>query len=203
MPTTRRILGAFAVALIVALAGCGGDSETGAAAGSGEPVTTPAPATSAPALTTSTVAVPEALPPGTIAVVAAGNTVSVHYVGTLDDGEQFDSSRDRGEPLMFVVGAGRMISGFDAAVQGMAVGEIKVVRLLPAEAYGERSDDLVVDVGLGQVPADTAIGDTLLAQDGRSVTVLAIEGDVVTIDANHPLAGETLTFEIEIVDIQP
>ncbi len=205
MATTRRLFGVLAVALAIALAGCGGDSGTGAGSDSRVPApsTSEAPSTSAPSTTTTAATVTEAPLPGASAAVSQGNTVSVHYVGTLDDGEQFDSSRDRGQPLTFVVGAGQMISGFDTAVQGMELGEIKAVRLLPAEAYGERSDDLVVEVGLDQVPPDTSIGDTLIAQDGRSVMVLAVEGDVVTIDANHPLAGEVLTFEIEIVDIQP
>lgn len=132
--------------------------------------------------------------------VQEGDTVSVHYVGTLDDGELFDSSRDRGQPLTFSVGSGQMIPGFDAAVRDMAIGEVKTVRLAPAEAYGESNADRIIEVAIDQVPADVIVGATLVTGQ-QSVTVIAIDGDVVTLDANHPLAGEFLTFEIEIVSI--
>ena len=133
--------------------------------------------------------------------VDVGDTVSVHYVGTLDSGEQFDSSRDRGEPLSFAVGAGQMIVGFDAAVQGMKLGEVKTVRLAPADAYGEKDPAATIEVGLADVPEGTAVGDALFAQTGQQFVVLEINDDVVVLDANHPLAGEHLTFEIEIVSI--
>ena len=134
-------------------------------------------------------------------VVAAGDTVSVHYVGTLDSGEQFDSSRDRGTPLTFAVGSGQMISGFDAAVRGMAVGEIKTVRLTPAEAYGESDPAAFIEVALDQVPEGTQVGDQLIGPTGQTVVVTEINGNTVIIDTNHRLAGEHLTFEIEVVSI--
>jgi peptidyl-prolyl isomerase F (cyclophilin D) len=134
-------------------------------------------------------------------VVQAGDQVAVHYVGTLDSGEQFDSSRDRGQTLDFEVDAGQMIPGFDAAVRGMAVGEIKTVRLEPADAYGEPSDEARQDVPLADLPEGVAVGDPLFTQEGQEVKVIAIEGDVAVIDFNHPLAGQALTFEIEIVSI--
>jgi len=134
-------------------------------------------------------------------VVEAGDQLEVHYVGTLDSGEQFDSSRDRGETLGFEVGAGQMIAGFDQAVRGMAEGEVKTVRLEPADAYGERSDEFLLDVPLADLPEGVAIGDPLFTQEGQQVTVIEINGDVAVIDFNHRLAGEALTFEIEIVTI--
>ena len=134
-------------------------------------------------------------------VVEAGDAISVHYTGTLDDGEVFDSSRDRGTTLDFTVGAGQMIAGFDAAVVGMAVGETKTVRIEPAEAYGERREDLLVEVGLEQVPEGVEVGQQLFDNRGNSVTVVEIRDDVVVIDQNHRLAGQALTFEIELVSI--
>jgi len=134
-------------------------------------------------------------------VVQGGDQVAVHYVGTLDSGEQFDSSRDRGQTLEFEVGAGQMIPGFDAAVRGMAVGEVKTVRLEAADAYGEPSDEFRQEVPLADLPEGLAVGDPLFTPQGQEVTVIAINGDVAVIDFNHRLAGEALTFEIEIVAI--
>ena len=134
-------------------------------------------------------------------VVEVGDQVEVHYVGTLDSGEQFDSSRDRGETLGFEVGAGQMIAGFDQAVRGMAVGEVKTVRLEAADAYGEPSDEFRQEVPLADLPEGVAVGDPLFTPQGQQVTVIEINGDVAVIDFNHPLAGEALTFEIEIVAI--
>jgi FKBP-type peptidyl-prolyl cis-trans isomerase 2 len=135
-------------------------------------------------------------------VIVVGDLVSVHYVGTLDSGEQFDSSRDRGQPLSFTVGAGQMIVGFDNGVQGMKVGDVKTLRLAPAEAYGEKDPTAVIEVPLEQVPEGTQAGDTLFNPQGQNVTVIEISDGIVTIDANHELAGEFLTFEIEIVSIE-
>lgn len=135
-------------------------------------------------------------------MVESGDLVNVHYVGTLDSGEQFDSSRDRGQTLSFTVGAGQMIVGFDEAVRGMAVGDTKTVRLEPADAYGERSDDNVIEIAIDALPEGAVVGDTLLTATGAQVVVLAISEDSATIDANHRLAGEALTFEIEMVSIE-
>ena len=131
-----------------------------------------------------------------------GDNVAVHYVGTLDDGTEFDASRPRGATLDFVVGGGRMIPGFDRAVRGMVEGEVKTVRLEPADAYGEFDPELLLEVSLSQVPEGTEAGDVLVdPTTGRPVPVVSVEGEVVTIDLNHDLAGEFLTFEIEMVTI--
>ncbi len=137
-----------------------------------------------------------------------GKKVKVNYKGTLDDGSQFDSSYDRGEPLEFTVGAGQMIKGFDEAVKDMTVGEKKTVRLSPDEAYGEHDDSLVYTYSKSQIPN----GDTLKVGDQLYLTtssgqqapayVTAIDGDNVTIDANNKLAGQYLTFLIELMEIE-
>lgn len=135
-----------------------------------------------------------------------GDTVQVHYRGTLDDGSEFDASAGR-DPLSFTVGAGQVIQGFDAAVVGMEVGEKKTVRIPPQEAYGEHRDDLVVQLDRAQVPEhiDLKLGMGLQLQQPNgqpvAVTVKAIEDEHITLDANHPLAGEALTFELELVAI--
>ena len=130
-----------------------------------------------------------------------GDQVSVHYLGTLDDGTVFDSSRERG-PLSFTVGAGQMIVGFDNAARGMAVGETVTVRLEPAEAYGERRDDLVLEVPIGQAPPGLSAGDNVSMSSGARAVVTAVTEATVTVDANHRLAGQALTFEIEMVSIE-
>jgi peptidylprolyl isomerase len=133
-------------------------------------------------------------------VAQTGDTVSVHYRGTLDSGEEFDSSRGR-DPLTFTVGEGQVIDGFDAAVTGMAVGESKTVRLEPDQAYGARRDDLVITVPKAQAPDGLEEGQQVLVGNAPAV-VTRVTDDEVTVDANHPLAGEALTFEIELVSIQ-
>ncbi len=158
--------------------------------------------TAAAVAETTTTEAPSDVAAGDGVVVAIGDTVSVHYVGTLDSGEQFDSSRDRDTPLTFSVGSGQMIVGFDNAVQGMKLGEIKTVRLAPADAYGEKNADALIEVPVAQVPEGTQAGDTLVSGQGQSVTVVEINDGMVVIDANHALAGEFLTFEIEIVSIE-
>lgn len=130
-----------------------------------------------------------------------GDMVAVHYTGTLDSGEEFDSSRNR-EPLSFVLGGGGMISGFGAAVYGMRVGDSKTVRLEPAEAYGERLDDLIIEFPIDQLPDGQGEGDNVLFQGSRQGTVLAITTEVFLVDANHRLAGQALTFEIKLVSIE-
>ncbi|MCH3943430.1 MAG: peptidylprolyl isomerase [Atopobiaceae bacterium] len=135
-----------------------------------------------------------------------GKKVKAHYRGTLDDGTQFDSSYDRGEPIEFTCGAGQMIAGFDDAVRGMAVGERKTVHLEPAEAYGERREDLVVRFPIDQVPnpEQLSVGDKVMLSGpmGQPIpaTVAAIDAEAVTVDANHDLAGKALNFEIELVE---
>ncbi len=126
-----------------------------------------------------------------------GDAVAVHYTGTLDDGSQFDSSAGR-DPLEFVVGSGQVISGFDQAVRGLAVGESRTVRMEPADAYGERRDDMIVTVPADQAPPGLTVGDQVQA-GGMPATIVAIDDISVTIDANHRLAGEALTFDVELV----
>ena len=136
---------------------------------------------------------------------AEGDRVQVHYTGSLDDGTVFDSSLDR-EPLSFVIGDGTMLAGFDEAVRGMGVGERKTFTIPAAEAYGEYREDLVVVVGRDKLAGDPQVGDEVPLQNvttGATVyfTVIDISDTEVTLDANHPLAGQDLTFEIELVAI--
>ena len=137
---------------------------------------------------------------------AKGDTVRVHYTGTLRDGSTFDSSRDR-EPLRFTLGAGQVVAGFDAAVTGMVPGETKVVTLSPDDAYGSHRQELVVRVPREHIPPslDVRVGQRLhvgRGGDAFAATVRAVHDDHVVLDANHPLAGEELTFELELVAIE-
>lgn len=135
-----------------------------------------------------------------------GNKVKVHYTGTLTDETIFDSSRER-EPIEFEVGAGQMIAGFDAAVQGMKVGESKKINIPSTEAYGPVNEEAMIKVAKEQLPEGMKpeIGMQLEAaqEDGRTqVLVVAevLETEVV-LDANHPLAGKDLVFDIEMMEI--
>lgn len=135
-----------------------------------------------------------------------GDKVKVHYTGRLQDGSVFDSSVDR-EPLEFEVGAGMMIAGFDKAVNGMNIGDKKTAEIPANEAYGEKNDEMVVDVPKAQLPPDLKpeVGQQLAMQqpNGQSVPVVVtkVEAETVQIDANHPLAGKDLIFDIELVSI--
>lgn len=135
-----------------------------------------------------------------------GNTVQVHYTGKLADGTIFDSSVGR-EPLEFTLGAGQLIPGFEKAVLGMKVGEKKIVTIPADEAYGPHRDEQVVEIPREELPSDLTpqVGQQLVVtqQDGRQIIVVITEvsDKTVTIDANHPLAGKDLTFEIELVKI--
>jgi peptidylprolyl isomerase len=177
------------IALVALLAACGGDDDDDDAAAA-------TPDDTATATATAT----EPSSDGD-RVAQDGDTVQVHYTGTLDDGSVFDSSVG-GDPFEFTVGAGDVISGFDDAVRGLAVGESVTVTLPPEEAYGERSEDLVLDLDAAGAPAGLAVGDRVRLANGAAATVLEINEDTVRVDANHPLAGETLTFEIELVAIR-
>lgn len=137
-----------------------------------------------------------------------GKKVSVHYVGTLDDGTKFDSSRDRGEPLEFVCMAGQMIPGFDAAVRDMAVGETVNIRLEPADAYGERDEDLIQAIPRANIPgADSLeVGAQVMlsSPDGRvfQAKVAEVDESTITFDLNHEMAGKALNFEIELLSAE-
>lgn len=136
----------------------------------------------------------------------SGDIVKIHYKGTLDDGSKFDSSEDR-DPLEFELGSGQVIPGFDTAVEGMTVGESKNVRLEPEEAYGPRHDQLVQEVERSVLPEDLTPEEGMALQtespEGQvmQLMVTAITETTITLDANHPLAGQALSFEIEVVDI--
>ena len=132
-----------------------------------------------------------------------GDSVAVHYAGRLDDGTPFDSSEGR-DPLSFTLGAGHVVPGFDAAVTGMEVGESKTVRLSAEDAYGERRDEMVLEVPKTAFPdvsgLTEGVGVQLGLQGGGTVDarVVAVSSDAITLDANHPLAGEALTFDLPL-----
>lgn len=136
-----------------------------------------------------------------------GDNVLIHYTGKLDDGTVFDSSRDR-DPLQFAIGGGQVIPGFEAAVVGMAPGESKTETIDAEQAYGPHRTEMVMVVERNQIPDDIPldVGQQLQLRgpQGQMVPVLVTElsDENVTLDANHPLAGEKLTFDIELVDIQ-
>jgi FKBP-type peptidyl-prolyl cis-trans isomerase 2/predicted Fe-Mo cluster-binding NifX family protein len=138
----------------------------------------------------------------------AGKNVKVHYRGTFDDGTQFDSSYDRGEPLAFICGAGMMIRGFDKAVADMEVGQIVDVHLMPEEAYGDRNPEAILEVAIAQLPGseNLKVGDRVYLQNMAGqpfpVTVTAKDDTMITLDANHEMAGKELNFRIELVECE-
>ncbi len=136
----------------------------------------------------------------------SGDTDRIHYTGTLEDGTQFDSSAGR-DPLEFALGGGQVIPGFDNAVDGMAVGDSKTVTIPPEEAYGQRHEQLVQQVSRSALPdeIEPAVGMQLQSQSPEGqvmmLVVTEVEEESITVDANHPLAGQALTFDIELVEI--
>ena len=135
----------------------------------------------------------------------SGDTVKVHYTGRLSDGEVFDSSRE-GDPLEFELGAGQIIPGFEDAVEGMEPGDAKEVTVPPERAYGDRRDDLVQNLERERLPdhLEPHVGQQLQMSQGDQsfvVTVTDVTDSEVQIDANHPLAGRELKFDLELVDI--
>jgi len=141
-----------------------------------------------------------------MAEVKAGDTVTIHYTGKLDDGTTFDSSQGR-EPLSFEVGAGQIIPGLEAALPGMSEGETKSVAVPPEDAYGPVNPDAKQAVPRAEIPDHIPldVGTQLQVQTPQGqtmpVTVADVSEDTVVLDANHPLAGENLNFEIELVKI--
>jgi peptidylprolyl isomerase len=137
-----------------------------------------------------------------------GDTVKVHYLGHLEDGTAFDSSRG-GQPLEFTIGKGDIIAGFDKGVIGMVVGEKKTITIPADQAYGPRQEGMVMPVAKSQFPTDVELkpGLQLYTQSpgGRPmpITVVEVGDSTVTIDANHPLAGKTLIFDLELMEITP
>lgn len=136
-----------------------------------------------------------------------GKKVRTHYRGTFNDGTQFDSSYDRGEPLEFICGAGMMISGFDAAVADMEVGETVNVHLMPSEAYGEADPRAFLTLEYAQLPGseNLSLGQQVLLQNPYGnpvpVRVAAKDEKTITLDANHEMAGKELNFTIELVEV--
>jgi peptidylprolyl isomerase len=132
-----------------------------------------------------------------------GDTVRVHYRGTFADGTQFDCSEGR-DPIEFAIGGGGIIPGFDAAVDGMDVGEKTTVTIEPADAYGERDEDLVFGVDRTQIAGEPVIGAlvSVVTPEGNADAVITgIDDEFVELDFNHELAGKALTFELELVEI--
>jgi len=135
-----------------------------------------------------------------------GDTVKVHYTGTLDDGTQFDSSVG-GEPLEVTLGEGGVIPGFEQALEGMAVGDKKTVNIPVEEAYGEAHSELVQEIPRDQIPAEIEleVGIQLQAEGPQGpfvVTVTDVADETVTLDGNHPLAGKALNFDLELAEIK-
>jgi peptidylprolyl isomerase len=135
-----------------------------------------------------------------------GSTVRLHYTGTLDDGSVFDTSKGR-SPLEFTVGSGQVIPGFDTAVTGMQAGESKTVTIPAEEAYGPVRDDMLVAVSRAQFPAgmEVAVGQRFQIGQGRgavAATVREVHAERVVLDGNHPLAGQALTFALEVVEVR-
>ena len=136
----------------------------------------------------------------------SGDTVRIHYTGTLDDGTEFDTSSGR-DPLEFVLGQGQVISGFDKAVDGMQVGDKKSVRIEADDAYGQHHEELVQEVPLSALPDEITPerGMALQSQNPEgqvtNLVVTAVTDETFTVDANHPLAGQVLSFDIELMEI--
>lgn len=137
--------------------------------------------------------------------IQLGDTVTVNYTGRLEDGSIFDSSLNEGrEPLKSTLGQGQLIQGFEKGLINMIVGETKTIEIEPENAYGEYNPDMTTIVGRNQVPETIQVGETLQGNTPNGpiiVTVLEITEDSVILDANHPLAGKKLIFDLEVVDI--
>lgn len=136
-----------------------------------------------------------------------GDTVEVNYHGTLDNGTIFDSSRDRNDTLTFTVNGSGIITGFNDAVIGLAVGQSVKARLSSDEAYGDYNPSLIAEVPKIAAPTDADVGDLITLSSmppyyGQRGTVLEIKPNTIRLDLNHPLAGKNLTFEIELIAIQ-
>jgi FKBP-type peptidyl-prolyl cis-trans isomerase 2 len=137
-----------------------------------------------------------------------GKIVKIHYKGTLDNGEVFDSSYEHGEPIEFTCMAGQVVPGFDNGVVDMELGEKKTIHIEPADAYGEVREDLIMEVPLENIPnADQLpVPGTIYMQtpDGNPipVQVTKVENGKATFDMNHPLAGKALNFEMELVEVR-
>ena len=139
--------------------------------------------------------------------VQNGNTVAVHYRGTLENGQQFDSSHDRGEPLVYQAGMGQMIPGFDSAVMGMEAGDTKTFTVTPDQAYGPHQQEAIQVLnrkmfgeGAQLIEGQVVQGTNQQGQTAMA-TIITISDDNIVVDLNHPLAGKNLNFEVEVVSI--
>jgi peptidylprolyl isomerase len=139
--------------------------------------------------------------------ISLGDTIAINYTGRHENGEVFDSTKDR-MPVKFTVGLGSLIRGFERAVIGMTVGEQKTVVIAPEDAYGPRREEMLVDLPRGNVPADVdlVLGAVVILGDRHGntmpATIMAIEAEYVRVDLNHCMAGKTLIFDIEILEIE-
>lgn len=137
-------------------------------------------------------------------MIKQGNTVKVHYTGKLEDNMVFDSSQGR-DPLQFQIGSQQVIEGFESALIGLNVGDKKTINIPSDKAYGEVRSELIQQIPRTQVPSDVQVGAQLQGMDGTgqpfTVTVTEVNESSVTIDANHPLAGKNLIFDIEVVEV--
>ena len=138
-------------------------------------------------------------------MITQGSTVEVHYTGRFLDGEVFDSSEGK-DPLQFEIGSGQIIPGFENAIMGKNIGEKVSVTVSPEQAYGPIREDLLVEVPTDKMPGPVEVGQLLQADGGDGgvvqVIVKEVKEDVIIIDGNHPLAGQDLVFDIEVVSIQ-
>lgn len=198
MPTRRLIVVFLTIGVLAAA--CSSDGSTEA---SEDPVTDDTTAENVAEAETTTTTLPDDGNTESLGNLTAqdGDLVEVHYVGTLDDGSQFDSSRERGTPFSFTVGTDEVISGFDEAVRGASVGDINTVRMEASDAYGEWSDENIVEVPYNPEQGDIAVGDQVYLTNGQPAVILEITETTVTLDINHALAGEALTFEIEVLAV--
>lgn len=139
--------------------------------------------------------------------ITEGQTVNVHYIGTFDDGTEFDNSYPRGEPISFQVGSNQLIKGFDQAIHGMTIGETKKIRLNPEQAYGEILQEAYQTVPQSAFPPDFDFEVGVMVQgenQGQPVRAIieSVSDNTVVLNFNHPLAGKDLNFQIELVSIE-
>ncbi|MFC1516434.1 peptidylprolyl isomerase [Thermodesulfobacteriota bacterium] len=139
--------------------------------------------------------------------VKNGNTVKIHFTGKLENGEVFDTSLER-EPMEFQVGNGDVMQGLEEGIVGMALGDTKTIEIRPEQGFGARHEDLVVEVVKTLLPESVTpeVGQQLQVSKAEGetivVTIIDMDDDTVTLDANHPLAGHTLIFDVELVEVQ-
>lgn len=140
--------------------------------------------------------------------VEAGKKVTLHYVGTFEDGVQFDSSRDRGEPLEFTAGSGQLIPGFDSGILGLTVGDTKTISVDPEHGYGEVREDVMRTYPMSSFPEGTELteGSMITGHDQQGQPMIArvvtVSDEEAVLDFNHPLAGKQLNFEVEILSVE-